>query len=130
VALHVLAEGAVVVQLAGDRQRPGGEVDVCPAQAERLGDPEARVGERGRDRAEGMAELGQEQLDLGCVQVAGLADSLRARAVVAVEVSADVPFDHLALDRVAEETGDEGPRRGYARRPVGVGGPLSSIVCG
>jgi hypothetical protein len=50
----------------------------------------------------------------GGVKVAGLAHPLDARTVISIEIAADVPVDHLPLDRVAEKPRDDvdGARHG------------------
>ena len=83
------------VELRGDGEAARVEVEVAPADGERLGDAEPGVGERRAERPVVVAEFAEERAELRAVEVARLALAGRRGAVVAVEAAAgrhrDVP---------------------------------------
>ena len=68
---------------------------------------QARAGVGCRDRPERVAELVEEPPALPLVPVAWLAEPLRARPVVAVDIKDNVALDQVAPDAIANE-----PREG------------------
>src|SRR5262249_11330476 len=78
---------AVGAELGGHGERASLEVDVSPAEAERLRETQPREGADRGHRPERVAHPQEEELELVGREVARLALALGARAVVAAEVT-------------------------------------------
>ena len=80
-----------------DVQRPGGEVYVCPCQAQRFGDAQPHVGAQAADAPVGRAQVGQQRVELSGRKYAALLGRLRPRLRAARQVTHGVALDQLPL---------------------------------